>query len=160
MLYLGEDAMTEYDFLEIHGLCEQPDPPCNQYYHNNRMPEMFDWIDKPVCILYAVHFFLNLYIAVNRCQFFIEFDNLIQLTLVILPPIFLSWNVTSQTSLVLLSISRLYRLEKAMKLMEMFINTEESEVAAQVYQIASSLFFNIYFSAGVFMVLENFERDE
>lgn len=121
---------------------------------------MFDWIDKPVCILYAVHFFLNLYIAVNRCQFFIEFDNLIQLTLVILPPIFLSWNVTSQTSLVLLSISRLYRLEKSMKLMEMFINTEESEVAAQVYQIASSLFFNIYFSAGVFMVLENFERDE
>ena len=123
------------------------------------MPQIFDWVDKPVCIIYAVHFFLNLYIAVNRCAFFTEFENLIQLTLVILPPIFLSWNVTSQTSLVLLGISRLYRLEKAIKLMSIFINTEESEVASQVFQIATSLFFNIYFSAGIFMILQNFESD-
>jgi len=123
------------------------------------MPQFFDWVDKPVCIIYAVHYSLNIYIAANRCQFFIEFYNLIQLVAVIVPPIFLSWNVTSQLSLVLLAISRLYRLEKAMKLMTIFINTEESEVGTQVYQIATSLFFTIYFSAGIFMVIENFENE-
>ena len=47
-----------------------------------------------------------------------------------------------------------------MKLMTVFIDTKESEVAAQVYEIATRLFINIYFSAGVFMVLENFHREE
>lgn len=157
----GDESVTLIDkdsYILDHGICPGDDPPCYEYYHNNRMPQIFDWMDKPVCIIYAVHYFLNLYIAVNRCQYFIESYNLIQLILVIMPPIFLNWNVTSQPSLVLLAISRLYRLEKTIKLMQIFINTENSEVGAQVYQIATSLFINIYFSAGIFMVLENFEN--
>lgn len=47
-----------------------------------------------------------------------------------------------------------------MSLMTVFIDTSESEVASQVYEIATRLFINIYFSAGVFMVLENFHREE
>lgn len=43
--------------------------------------------------------------------------------------------------------------------MNIFINTENSEVGAQVFQIATSLFINIYFSAGIFMVLENFASE-
>ena len=77
-----------------------------------------------------------------------------------MPPVFLGWNVTSQPSLVLLSISRLYRLEKAMKIMKIFINTENSEVGAQVYNIATNLFVNVYTLAGIFMVLENFASEE
>lgn len=68
--------MSESSFLLIHGECPEPDPPCYEYYHNNRMPQLFDLIDTPVCIIYAIHYFLNLYIAVNRCQFFIEPYNL------------------------------------------------------------------------------------
>ena len=76
-----------------------------------------------------------------------------------MPPIFLGWNVTNQPSLVLLAISRLFRLEKAMKIMKIFINTENSEVGAQVYNIATNLFVNIYTLAGIFMVLENFSSE-
>ena len=72
----------------------------------------------------------------------------------------LPWSARSQVSLVLLGISRLYRLEKSTKLIAIFIDTSENEVASQVYQIATSLFVNIYFSAGVFMILENFHREE
>ena len=154
------DLKTDDDFMKEHGVCEGDDPPCYEYYHNNRMPQIFDWIDKPVCIIYAIYYFLKLYIAVNRCQYFIEIENLIQLLLVIMPPIFLGWNVTSQPSLVLLAISRLFRLEKAMKIMKIFINTENSEVGAQVYNIATNLFVNIYTLAGIFMVIENFASPE
>lgn len=66
------EVMDENSFMLIHGECPEPDPPCYEYYHNNRMPELFDLIDTPVCVIYAIHYFLNLYIAVNRCQFFIE----------------------------------------------------------------------------------------
>ena len=62
-----EELRTENDFMLEHGVCEGDDPPCYEYYHNNRMPQIFDWIDKPVCVIYAVHYFLKLYIAVNRC---------------------------------------------------------------------------------------------
>lgn len=43
--------------------------------------------------------------------------------------------------------------------MTMFIDTT-GEVASQVYQIGMSLLINIYFSAGIFMVLENFVLPE
>ena len=42
----------------------------------------------------------------------------------------------------------------------MLMNTSDSEVAQQVFQIATSLFINIYVAAGVFMILENFHREE
>lgn len=46
-----------------------------------------------------------------------------------------------------------------MKIMKIFINTENSEVGAQVYNIATNLFVNIYTLAGIFMVLENFSSE-
>lgn len=156
----GDDLLGEHEWLLEHGDCGENEPPCYEYYHNNRMPEYFDYFDTPVCVIYAVHYFLNLYIAQNRCQFFVTSYNLMQLFLVIIPPIVLPWSSRSKFSLICLAISRLIRLEKAMKLMTVFINTKESEVATQVYDIATSLFINIYFSAGVFMVLENFHREE
>ena len=78
----------------------------------------------------------------------------------IIPPIIVPWSSRSQISLILLAISRLIRLEKAMGLMTVFIDTSESEVSIKVYEIATRLFINIYFSAGVFMVLENYVREE
>jgi hypothetical protein len=39
-----------------------------------------------------------------------------------------------------------------------FIDTTESDVAHQIYEIATSLLVTIYFAAGIFMVLENFVR--
>ena len=59
----------------------------------------------------------------------------------------------------LLAISRLLRLEKATELMTNFIDTSESEVAHQIYEIATSLLLTIYSAAGILMVLENFTRD-
>lgn len=47
-----------------------------------------------------------------------------------------------------------------MQLMTICFDTSESEVASQFYKIGTSLVLNIYFSAGVFMVLENFHRTE
>ena len=44
--------------------------------------------------------------------------------------------------------------------MSIFIDTSESEVAAKIYEITTSLFIAIYFSAGFFMTLENFHREE
>ena len=46
-----------------------------------------------------------------------------------------------------------------MKIMKIFINTENSEVGAQVYNIATNLFVNIYTLAGIFMVLENLSSE-
>ena len=66
------EVMDENTYLMIHGECPEPDPPCYEYYHNNRMPEIFEVVDTPVCVIYATLYFLNLYIAINRCQFFIE----------------------------------------------------------------------------------------
>ena len=74
---------------------------------------MYGLIDTPVCIVYAMQYFLQLYIAVNRCQFFIDGYNIIQLFLVIIPPIFVPWSSRSQISLSWLAFSRLYRLERA-----------------------------------------------
>ena len=54
---------SEMDYLLVHGECPEPDPPCYEYYHNNRMPQVFELIDMPVCIIYATHYTLNLYIA-------------------------------------------------------------------------------------------------
>ena len=135
---MGEDpssieVLSEREWMSEYGICTGGDPNCNDYYHNNRMPKIFELIDQPVCIIYATHYFLNLYIAVNRCHFFIERYNMTQLLFVIMPPLVLSWNTSNQASLILLAISRLYRLEKAMALMTIFIDTEESEVSAQVY---------------------------
>ena len=123
------EIISEHEWLGEHGLCEEGEPPCNEYYHNNRMPKYFEYFDTPVCVIYAVHYFLNLYIAQNRCQFFVTSYNLMQLFLVIIPPIVLPWSSRSKFSLICLAISRLIRLEKAMKLMNVFINTKESEVA-------------------------------
>ena len=47
-----------------------------------------------------------------------------------------------------------------MQLSKIFFDTSESEVASQFYRIGTSLFINIYVSAGVFMVLENWHRTE
>ena len=153
------EAVEKEAYVAEHGFCTDGDPPCFQYYHNNRMPAVFELVDAPVCYIYAIHYFLNLFIAVNRCQFFIERYNLIQLFLVIVPPIVLPWHSTSQLSLLLLALSRLLRLEKATQLMAIFVDTGASEVYAQVYQIAMGLVITIYVAAGVFMVLENFDED-
>ena len=85
---------------------------------------------------------------------------MVQLCLVIVPPLLIRWHAKDELSLVLLGISRLLRLEKATKLIYMLMNTSDSEVAQQVFQIATSLFINIYVAAGVFMILENFHREE
>ena len=66
----GDDTIVaepEFSWLQVNGNCEEPDPDCWKYYHNNRMPAVFQYVDIPVCILYAIHYILNLYIAVNRC---------------------------------------------------------------------------------------------
>ena len=56
---------------------------------------MFHQVDRPVCILYAIDYSLHLYIAANRCQYFIERYNLVVLVLVIAPPILLPWSSLS-----------------------------------------------------------------
>ena len=128
-----DEVVAKEDYVAEHGFCTDGDPHCFEYYHNNRMPAIFELVDTPVCYIYAIHYFLNLFIAVNRCQFFIERYNLIQLFLVIVPPIVLPWHSTSQLSLLLLALSRLLRLEKATQLMAIFVDTGASEVYAQVY---------------------------
>ena len=89
------EIQSEMDFMLINGECPEPDPPCYEYYHNNRMPQLFELVDMPVCIIYATHYMLNLYIAQNRCQYFIERYNLLQLFAVIIPPIVIPWSVRS-----------------------------------------------------------------
>lgn len=32
------EIMDENSYMQIHGECPEPDPPCYEYYHNNRMP--------------------------------------------------------------------------------------------------------------------------
>ena len=70
-------AQTEDEWMREFGNCEAPDPHCWKYYHNNRMPAMFQYVDIPVCMLYSIHYILNLYIAANRCQFFINSYNVV-----------------------------------------------------------------------------------
>ena len=65
-------GLDERSWMIIHGECGETEPPCYEYYHNNRMPMYFEYFDTPICILYAIHYFLNLYTAVNRCQFFVQ----------------------------------------------------------------------------------------
>lgn len=33
-----DDLMSDPDFMKEHGQCDGDDPPCYEYYHNNRMP--------------------------------------------------------------------------------------------------------------------------
>ena len=70
------EVLDEHSWMLEHGFCGESEPPCFEYYHNNRMPAYFEYFDRPVCIIYAIHYSMNLYMAVNRCQFFVQSYNM------------------------------------------------------------------------------------
>ena len=61
-------------------------PRCDEYYYS-RMPHTFEYIDLGVGLIFVIHYMLLIFIAQNRCQYFISNDSLIELSIIL--PIFI-----------------------------------------------------------------------
>lgn len=94
-----------------------------------RMPEVYSYFDLGVCVIFAFEYAIKIYVTQKRCQFFIHFNNLVDLFFIILPPILFRWYETSPLLLCMLAASRLLRIKKAVGLLYLFVNTKENEVA-------------------------------
>ena len=123
---MGADLAKENEWLLENSAC---DPPCTEYFHSMRMPEIYSYFDLGVCIIFAFEYSIKIYVTQKRCQFFIHFNNLVDLFFIILPPILFRWNDTSAILLCMLAASRLLRIKKAVGLLYLIVNTKENEVA-------------------------------
>jgi hypothetical protein len=148
----------EYIAANLDPSCK---PACNEYFWL-RMPPIFNYIDFVICVFLATMYSMRMYIAPNRCHYFLKLVNLADLLLVIIPPIFGIFNSAEvgQLLLTVISAGRVFRFQRIQKVTKICFDSEQSEVGAQVQQIATEMMIMLYMAAGMFMILENLYKEE
>lgn len=123
-------------------------PKCSEFY-NVRLPKPFVYADKVICGLYLIEYIINLFISQNRRQFIFSWSSISDL-LVFIPPLIFDYDC-SNFALFLVSVSRLLRINKAVKSMVV----GDTDVSKKIISIIYMLIVLIYVSSGTFMVIEN-----
>lgn len=77
--------------------------------------------------------------------------------LVIFPLLIFSYD-TPEIGLFFLSLSRLLRVTKGIAILKNTIVLGETDVSKKIFSIIIMVFIIIYISAGLFMVIENFDK--
>mmetsp|Transcript_14927 Transcript_14927/g.10436 ORF Transcript_14927/g.10436 Transcript_14927/m.10436 type:complete len:122 (+) Transcript_14927:475-840(+) len=81
------------------------------------------------------------------------------LDLMIIVPILAFSYATGKFGLFLQSLSRLLRINKITAVLKLFVTVGDSDVSKKIFQILFLLLILMYISAGVYMVIENFEPE-
>lgn len=123
-------------------------PQCDEFY-NVRLPRPFVYADKVICGLYLIEYIINLFISQNRRQFIFSWSSISDL-LVFIPPLIFDYDC-SNFALFLVSVSRLLRINKAVKSMVL----GDTDVSKKIISIIYMLIVLMYVSSGTFMVIEN-----
>jgi len=76
-----EDENNPLYPITLEGIADC-DPKCNEYYYS-RMPPLFEYIDKGICLIYLINYAIVIYISQNRCQFFISNVSIVELFIII-----------------------------------------------------------------------------
>lgn len=74
-----------------------------------RMPEWFHSVDMVICLIYLIEYSLKLYVAPSRFNYFIKASSLMNILLIIMPPLVFPYG-TIDFGLFLQSLSRLLRI--------------------------------------------------
>jgi len=79
--------------------------------------------------------------------------------LILIPPLVIGYNA-GVFGLFFLSVSRLLRVTKAASILRSVVVIGDTDVSRKIVSIILMVFILIYISAGVFMVIENFNEDK
>ena len=85
-----ECCMRHYDDPLLAALEGDCSPPCDQFLMV-RMPRWFATMDMVICFSFFIEYSINLYISQNRCTYFLTAESCITIFLIIMPPIFFSY---------------------------------------------------------------------
>jgi hypothetical protein len=70
-------------FYECPEICSGECPlNCDEFYYS-RMPRIYEYVDKSLCLIYLVNYVLKIFISQNRCQYFIEGESVKDLMVIV-----------------------------------------------------------------------------
>lgn len=91
------------------------------------MPQLYELVDKVLCLTFLVNYILKIFISQNRIQFFKEGESIKDL-LVIVPVLIFDYDC-GQFGLFMKTVSRVVRLTKIEQFFGMIVNeNDESNV--------------------------------
>ena len=117
------------------------------------MPQLYEYIDLGICMIYLINYLLIIYISQNRCQYFISSESIIEL-IVIFGVIIFPYNC-DYAGVLLKSISRMFRVVKVNVFLNERGNDDENNVTTMAKTIITGLIIKLLISAGLYMVIEN-----
>ena len=112
------------------------------------MPLVYEHVDKGVILIFVVHYILQIFIAQNRCHYFVQIDSLMDLIIIV--PIFVFGFNCGKNGLFFKALSRLFRLQKLQIFIKSDSTNEDSNVRDQIKKISTELLIMIIISAMVF----------
>ena len=137
--------------IKLEGIADC-DPKCNEYYYS-RMPVLFEYIDKGICLIYLVNYVIVIYISQNRCQYFISNASIVEL-FIIIPVVLLPYNC-DYYGVLLKAASRMLRIFKVEIFIKKTSDGDETNVSQLIYNTITDLLLKLFITAALFMVIEN-----
>jgi hypothetical protein len=105
-------------------------------------------VDSGVGFIFVIHYLMQIFIAQNRCQYFISVDSILELAIIL--PLFIFSFGCSKVGLLLKAFSRLIRLYKIQIFLKGDNSNEDSNVRDQIKKIATDLVLMLIISAMLF----------